>query len=170
MQPNQTTAFLQTAGVLGEQSNFSVPEKVNAMTLSSATAGNIFGRVFTTTDGISATVGGTGIFAGLLGNPQAQAGGALTANTSYTVPQYSDATLVKFTPGRWVEVDTPVLGGGVQFNNDGTGAALGTLLAWVVGAAAATHYTAITNARIERIGSTITGNVKLCEISILGAQ
>jgi len=170
MQPNQTTAFLQTVGVLGAQSNFAVPEKTETMTLITATAGNIFGRVFTTTDGLNASVGGTGIFAGLLSNPEAQVGGALTDNTSYTVPQYSDATLVKFTSGRWVEVDTPVLGGGVQFNNDGTGADLGTLKAWVVGGAAATHYTALTNARIESIGSTITGTVKLCEVSILGAQ
>jgi hypothetical protein len=170
MQPNQTTAFLQTVGVLGEISNIALPPVTETMTLSTATAGNIFGRVFTTTDGLNAAVGGTDAFAGVLINPQAQVGGALTSNTSYTVPQYSDATLVKFTSGIWVEVDTPVLGGGVQFNNDGSGASLGTLKAWVVGAAAATHYTALTNARIERIGSTITGNVKLCEVSILGAQ
>lgn len=170
MQPNQTTAFLQTAGQLGEISNIALPPVTETMTLSTATAGNIFGRAFTTTDGLNAAVGGTDAFAGILVNPMSNPGGTLTGNTSFTVPQYSDATLVKLTSGIWVEVDTPVLGGGVQFNNDGTGASLGTLKAWVVGAAAATHYTALTNARIERIGSTITGNVKLCEISILGAQ
>jgi len=165
MQPNQTTAFLQTVGVLGEISNVALNPVTETMTLSSATAGNIFGRAFTTTDGLNAAVGGTDKFAGILINPMGNAGGALTSNTSYTVPQYSDATLVKFTSGIWVEVDTPVLGGGVQFAQTG-----GALIAWVVGAAAAASHTIITNARVERIGSTITGNVKLCEISILGAQ
>lgn len=165
MQPNQITTFLQTVGVLGEISNIALPPVTETMTLSTATAGNIFGRVFTTTDGLNAAVGGTDKFAGILINPQAQVGGALTDNTSYTVPQYSDATLVKFTSGIWVEVDAPVLGGGVQFAQTG-----GALIAWVVAAAAAASHTTITNARVERIGSTITGTVKLCEVSILGAQ
>ena len=170
MQPNQTTALLQTPGVLGEISNWATNPIVMVRSVSSATDGNIFGRVFTSTDGVNMTVGGTGNEVGILVSPQSFPGGALTSNTSYTVPQYSDATFVKFTNGVWVEVDTPVHGSGVQFNNDGTGADLGTLKAWVVGAAAATHYTAFTNARITNIGSTITGSIKLCEISILGAQ
>jgi len=165
MQPNQTTSLLQTVGVLGEISNVALNPVTETMTLSSASAGNIFGRAFTTTDGLNAAVGGTDKFAGILVNPQSQVGGALTSNTSYVVPQYSDATLVKHTTGIWVEVDTPVLGGGVQFAQTG-----GALIAWVVGAAATASHTIITNARIERIGSTITGNVKLCEVSILGAQ
>jgi len=165
MQPNQTTALTQTVGVLGEISNVALNPVTETMTLSSASAGNIFGRAFTTTDGLNAAVGGTNAFAGILINPQSNVGGALTSNTSYTASQYSDATLVKFTSGIWVEVDTPVLGGGVQFAQTG-----GALIAWVVGAAATASHTILTNARVERIGSLITGTTYLCEVSILGAQ
>ena len=170
MTPQKSVPLLQTPGVLGEISNWATNPIVMERNITSASAGNIFGRVFTSSNGIDMTVGGTGKEVGVLASPQSFPGGALTSNTSYTAPQYSDASFVKFTSGMWVEVDTPVYGGGVQFNNDGTSAALGTLLAWVVGAAAAAHYTALTNARITNIGSTITGNVKMCEISILGAQ
>jgi len=170
MTPQKTVPLLQTDGVLGEISNSATPPVAVTRNITSATAGNIFGRVFTSADGIDATVGGTGKEVGILANPQSFPGGALTSNTSYTATQNADATLVKFTSGIWVEVDTPVYGGGVQFNNDGTGAALGTLLAWVVGAAAATHYTALTSARITKIGNLITGTTYSCEISILGAN
>lgn len=165
MTPQKSVPLLQVEGVLGEICNSALPTIPETMTLISATAGNIYGRAFTTTDGENASVGGTDAFAGILFSPQSNVGGALTSNTSYTVPQYSDGSLTKYTSGVWMEVDTPVLKGGVQFAQSG-----GALKAWVVGAAAAASHTIITNARVEKIGFTVTGNVKLCKVSILGAQ
>ena len=147
-------------GQLGELSRL-IPHTAKAMTITSATAGNVFGRAFTTADFINATIGGTGNFAGILSRPHESAAIGVQSASDYTLIQYESGLLID-TGAIDVEIDNAVFGGYVQFHQT-TGA-----LSYVATTTPDASNTLIKNARIEAIYQTTTGTKKLCQLRIVG--
>lgn len=149
-----------SAGQLGEISRL-IPHTAKSMIINSATASNVFGRAFTTTDMVNATIGGTGIFAGILGRPHESSAIGVASVNDYSVIQYEQGLLMD-TGAIDVEIDNAVLGGYVQFLNT-TG-----VLSYVATTTPDSGNTLIKNAKIEAVYQTTTGTKKMCQIRIVG--
>jgi hypothetical protein len=149
-----------SVGQLGQISRL-IPHTAKAMTITSATASNVFGLAFTTTDNLNAAIGGTGIFAGILGRPHEHSSVSLANVSDYTAIQYETGLLMD-TGAIDVEIDNAVLGGYVQFNQT-TGA-----LSYVATSTPDAGNTLIKNAQIESVYQTTTGTKKMCQLRIVG--
>lgn len=157
----QNTMYLtMSEGQLGQISRL-IPHTAKSMIITSPTASNVFGRAFTTTDYVNAAVGGTGLFAGILGRPHEHSSVGLANVNDYTAIQYEQGLLMD-TGAVDVEIDNAVLGGYCQFNNT-TGA-----LSYVATTTPGAGNTLIANAKIEAVYQTTTGTKKLCQLRIVG--
>jgi hypothetical protein len=79
--------YTQPNGVPGEIA-YGIPTNVQALTVTSVTADNVFGRVFTRTGDNTCEVGGTGEFAGILVHSKEVAAGTVEAGVNFALPQY----------------------------------------------------------------------------------
>ena len=147
-------------GQLGQISRL-IPHTAKSMIITSASAGNVFGRAFTTTDMVNATIGGTGIFAGILGRPHETSAIGLASVNDYAVIQYEQG-LVMDTGAIDVEVDNAVWGGYIQFHQT-TG-----VLSYVATSTPDANNTLIKNSQIEAFYQATTGTKKLCQLRIVG--
>ena len=142
----QTNVYLTLPnGVPGELSHI-IPFTANALTVTSATAGNAFGNAFTRTAGSDTEcgVGGTGEFAGILALSHGVATGTVEGGATFVLPNQTQGNFV--TSGA-IKVQVQAncsIGNAVQFNQ--TSGNISTL-AW--GANATAGCTIIRNAKVE---------------------
>lgn len=117
---------------------------------------NVVGRAFTVTNGadssgdaITVAAGGTGAFAGILGNPKAYASVGAASGTlqpTLTLPNYTIGELITETAGMVITLPGAAdVGYWVEFNQT-----TGVLNAIAAGAAPTSGCTIIAGARIER--------------------
>ena len=157
-----STQFTQPDFVAGELDR-NIPFTAKALTLTTATASNIFGRACTTTDNVNMSVGNPsgGMFAGILAHSKEVLGGSVESGAVNLAGQYTQATAID-TGAVKVPVSGNVsLGQSLQFAN-----ATGAITAFTGNVSA--NCTQINNAIVERVIGDVGGNLTGVVARIIG--
>jgi len=146
------TQFSQPDFVAGELDR-NIPHTAKALTLTTATASNIFGRACFTTDNINMTVGNPsgGMFAGILAHSKEVLGGTIEGGVTNVAGQYTQATAIDTGAVKVPVTGNVSLGNFLQATN-----ATGAITAFTGNVSA--NCTQIGNAIVERIVGDIGNN------------
>ena len=160
----QTSVQLtQPNGVPGELSHI-IPFTANALTVTSATASNLFGNAYTRTSGneSACVIGGTGEFAGILALSHGAATGSVESGDSFVLPNQTQGNFVTSGAVKVKVAGNCSIGDAVQFNQ--TTGNISTLT-WGTNATAGS--TIIRNAKVEYFNNA-AGAGAVATIKIVG--
>jgi hypothetical protein len=160
----QTSVQLtQPNGIPGQISHI-IPFTGNALTVTSATASNVFGNAFTRTAGneTACGVGGTGEFAGILALSHAVAVGTVEGGTNFVLTNQTQGNFLTSGAIKVQVAGNCSIGDAVQFNQ--TNGNISTLT-W--GANVTAGSTLIRNAKVEYFNNT-AGAGAIATIKIVG--
>lgn len=149
----QTSTQFDLPDFVAGELDRNIPHTAKALTVTTATANNIFGRACFTTDNVNMTVGNPsgGIFAGVLAHSKEVLGGTIEGGTTFVVNQYAQATAIDTGA-----VKVPVTGNVSLGNNLQAANATGAITAFTGNVSA--NCTQIGNAIVDRIIGDIGNN------------
>lgn len=151
----QTSVQYEQPDFVAGELDRNIPHTAKALTITTNTTDNVFGKACFTTDGVNMTVGNPsgGIFAGILAHSKEVLGSTVEAGAVFVAQQYSQPTAIDTGAVKVPVTGNVSLGNWLQAHNT-----TGNITAFAANGNVSANNTQINNAVVERIVGNIGSN------------